>query len=149
MGILVLLSTGVLGVFLGAQIVEAILFVPYWKALASDDFFEFHKTYGKKIHQFFAPLTIIATFLPLSMVVYGLINHSTEQVLLWIIGIATLSFFSTYFLYFKKANKSFGERSISNEALPTELIKWGNWHWGRIVFEFIAFSGCLILLLKL
>ena len=116
--------------------------------MPADDFFELHKTFGKKIYQFFAPLTIAATVLPLITVGYNL-AYSFKLQLLWILmGVATLLFFSTYFLYFKKANRSFAERSISNEELPSELVRWGNWHWGRIVFEFIAFGCSLLLLLK-
>ena len=146
---LLLLSSGTLGIFLGAQIAEAVLFVPYWKALSANDFFKLHQNYGKKIYQFFAPLTILATVIPLVAVVYNLIYQSKEQVILGLMGVSTLLFFSTYFLYFKKANKSFTDSSLSNEELPTELVKWGNWHWGRIFFEFIAFSCSLFLLLKI
>ena len=147
--ILLVLSSGVLGIFLGAQITEAVLFVPHWKTLPADDFFDLHQTYGKKIYQFFAPLTIVATILPLTTVVYHLAFQFDEQLSLVLMGISTLIFFSTYFMYFKKANRSFAERSLSNRELPSELIKWSNWHWGRIFFEFIAFSCSLILLLKL
>lgn len=54
--IMLLFSSGILGIFLGAQITEAVLFVPNWKALKADDFFEFYQNYGKKIYQFFAPI---------------------------------------------------------------------------------------------
>lgn len=146
--ILLLLSSGILGIFLGAQIAEAVLFVPYWKALAPEEFFEFHKTYGAKIHKFFAPLTIAATLLPLCTVGYNLILTNNNKVLFLLMGISTIAFFFTYFLYFKKANNGFAERSISNENLPQELVRWGNWHWGRICFEAIAFVCALVLLSK-
>lgn len=146
---LLLLSSGLLGIFLGAQITEAFLFVPYWKELPPNDFFELHKTYGRKIYKFFAPLTILATILPLVTVIYHLINQSNGRTFLMLMGVSTLIFFSTYFLYFKKANKSFAERSITNSELPGELVKWGNWHWGRIFFECIAFSISLFLLLTI
>lgn len=144
---LLILSTGILGIFLGAQITEAVLFVPYWKSLQADDFFELHKTYGKKIHQFFAPLTIAATLIPLATAGYQIVQQAENQLLWGVMGFATLAFFSTYFLYFKKANQSFADRSLSNEALPLELNKWGNWHWGRICFEAIALLSALVLLL--
>ncbi len=73
--ILIALSTGILGIFLGAQIAEGVLFVPYWKALPPKDFFELHQTFGKKIHQFFAPLTIVATLVPLLTVAYGFFTN--------------------------------------------------------------------------
>jgi hypothetical protein len=69
--ILISLSIGVLGIFLGAQITEGVLFVPYWKALSPKEFLEFYQVQGKKIHRFFAPLTIVATLIPLLTVVYG------------------------------------------------------------------------------
>lgn len=143
---LLILSCGILGIFLGAQIAEAVLFVPYWKALSADDFFELHQTYGKKIHRFFAPLTISATLLPVLTGGYQLLQGTGRPLLTWIMVICTLAFFSTYFIYFKKANQSFGDRSLSNEALPQELVRWGNWHWTRVVFEVVAFVCSLLLL---
>jgi hypothetical protein len=123
--ILIASSTGGLGVFLGAQIAEGVLFVPYWKTLPPKNFFELHQTFGKKIYQFFAPLTIVATLLPLLTVAYGLFTNSPRQLALVFMGFFTALFFSTYFLYFKKANKSFADASLSEEELPLELIKWG------------------------
>jgi hypothetical protein len=57
-------------------------------------------------------------------------------------------FFATFFVYFKEANLSFTERTISNEALTTKLKRWENWHWGRVIFESLAFGCGLILLAK-
>ncbi len=147
--ILICLSTGILGIFLGAQIAEGVLFVPYWKALPPKDFFELHQTYGKKIYQFFAPLTIGATILPLSTVLYGLYTDVQNQLSLILMGLFTALFFSTYFLYFKKANKMFANASISHKQLPIELKKWGNWHWARIILEFIAFICSIVTILNL
>jgi len=53
------------------------------------------------------------------------------------------------YLYFKNANSIFAERSITDQELPNELIKWANWHWGRIFFECIAFLSSLFLLMKI
>lgn len=147
--ILVALSVGSLGIFLGAQIAEGVLFVPYWKSLAPKDFFKLHQTYGDKIYQFFAPLTIVSTVLPLFTVVYSMFTDMRGQLSLILMGLFTLLFFSTYYLFFKKANKQFEEASISNEQLPAALNKWGNWHWARIVFEFIAFICSIVSLINL
>ncbi|MEM6628581.1 MAG: hypothetical protein AAF694_02870 [Bacteroidota bacterium] len=144
--ILLVLSCGTLGIFLGTQLAEAILFVPYWKALSADEFFQHHQAFGKKIYRFFAPLTLAATLIPLLTLGYMAITQADNLILFGLMGFSTLAFFSTYFLYFKQANKSFAERSLSDEELPRELERWGNWHWGRICFELIAF-GCALLLL--
>ncbi|WP_435262961.1 hypothetical protein [Tenacibaculum sp. nBUS_03] len=150
MAILLLLSSVVLGVFLGAQIAEAFLLVPYWKNLKEDDFFKLHKIYGKKIHRFFAPLTIMAVFFPLITIgVYIIYQKNNNYLLLGIMGFSVIAFFLTYFLYFRKTNKNFSERSIHNKKLKEELIKWGKWHWSRITFEFIAFICSLLLLMKI
>lgn len=145
--ILLLLSAAVLGIFLGAQIAEACLFVPIWKKMQPDDFFEQHNSVGPVIYRFFAPLTIAATVIPLITVMVNLIFNPNQTALFWAMGVSTLLFFSTYFLYFKEANQKFADRSISNEELPLELHKWGNWHWTRIGFETIAFTCSIIILL--
>lgn len=144
--VLLLLSAAVLGTFFGAQIAEACLFVPIWKEMDPDDFFDQHQSVGPRIYRFFAPLTIAATLVPLATAAVGLIRNAQPSVLLWILGASTLAFFSTYFLYFKSANQKFADRALTNRELPAELERWGRWHWTRIGFEAVAF-GCSILLL--
>ena len=139
-----LLSAGILGIFLGAQICEGALFVPYWKSMHPKDFFEMHKIYGKKIYQFFAPLTIMATILPILTAIYAVINSTDNYIFSVWMGIFTVLFFSTYYLYFKEANKRFAEESISYIELPKELNRWGRWHWSRIGLELIAFIFSLL-----
>jgi hypothetical protein len=146
--ILLLLSAAVLGVFLGAQIAEAFLFVPIWKEMDADVFFEQHQSVGPLIYRFFAPLTIAATVIPLITVLLSLVRDPTQNLLIWVMGVSTLAFFSTYSLYFKNANQKFADRTLSNDELPVELQKWGNWHWTRIGFEAIAFVCSIILLLN-
>ena len=119
--ILLLLSSAVLGVFLGAQIAELFLFVPIWKELDADEFFEQHEFVGPLIYRFFAPLTIAATVVPLMTVMLNLIYFSDQYFIFSIMGVSTLMFFSTYFLYFKKANKKFADRELSNDELPSAL----------------------------
>ena len=145
--ILLLSSSLVLGIFLGAQIAEACLFVPIWKKMSPDDFFEQHESVAPLIYRFFAPLTIAATIIPLTAVLVNLFFNADQSLLIIIMGGSTLIFFSTYFLYFKQANQAFTDRSIANEALADELVRWGNWHWFRIVFEAIAFLCAGIILL--
>ena len=147
--ILLLLSTGILGIFLGTQLAEAALIVPYWKGLSPDEFFAFYKIYGKNLHDFYSPLTIAATILPLITLVLSLSKKHRIDPLMWIMVMFTLMFFSTFFLYFKESNISFTERTITNEILPHKLAEWANWHWGRISCETVAFGCGLILLTRL
>ncbi len=149
MTVLLFTSAIILGIFLGAQICEGVLFVPYWKSLSPKDFFDLHKTFGKKIYQFFAPLTISATVIPLVTTAYSFYSSSESFPATLGMAIFTLLFFSTYFMYFKKANQGFATQSLAFEELPNELNRWGNWHWGRIALEFIAFIFALIALIQI
>ena len=146
--IMLLMSTATLGIFLGAQLAEAALIVPYWKRLSPDEFFIFYKKYGKKLHQFYSPLTIAATLLPVVTLVWSLRTTPRIDILMWTMVVFTLLFFASYFVYFKAANQSFSERTITNEMLPLKLTEWGNWHWGRTICEAVAFACGLILLTK-
>lgn len=146
--ILLLVSTGTLGVFFGTQLAEAALIVPYWKELSPDDFFTLHKAYGKKLYQFYSPITIAAFVLPVSTLVFSFITKQKADLLMWGMVVFSILFFATYFLYFKDANISFAERTVSNEALPQALNTWANWHWARVVFEAIAFICGLFLLIR-
>lgn len=145
--VMLLLSALILGVFLGAQLAEACLFVPIWRRMDPEDFFMQHQTVAPLIYRFFAPLTILATVTPLVTVLLHWASDSPHTVLLGVMAAATVAFFSTYFLYFKEANKKFAERALADSELPAELAKWSHWHWLRIVFECIAFVCCLALLL--
>jgi len=119
----------------------------YWKSLSAKEFFSLHQAYGKKIYRFFAPLTIVATFLPLFTVVYGLFTNVNGQSYLIAMGFFTILFFSTYSMYFKQANKRFAEASIPDGELAEALATWGNWHWGRVALEFLAFACALALII--
>lgn len=140
------ICTGILGIFAGAQIVEGVLFVPMWKSLSAADFFNQHKVYGPKIYRFFAPLTILASLLPIATAVYAHISNAPGKTYALLSAIFCLLFFSTYFLYFKRANRSFAEASISEQALGLELVRWGRWHWARIYLEIAALICALLAL---
>jgi len=56
---------------------------------------------------------------------------------IWVAGLC-LTALLIFFLYFKKANQSFADHSLSNEALPAELARWSAWHWARTVIVIAA-----------
>lgn len=142
-------TVGILGIFLGTQIAEGALLVPYWKSLSPQAFFDLHKIQGPKIYRFFAPLTIAATLIPLGTICLGILVRDKVGTFHVLTGLFTLCFFSTYFLFFKKANKEFAEASISPSELPSALRRWGNWHWGRVILEMIAFVCALVVLVRM
>lgn len=140
------LSVGILGIFVGTQIAEGALFVPYWKKLPAAEFFALHKTYGPKIYKFFAPITMGATFIPVVTAVYSVLTDADGQGASIVTAVLCLMFFFTYPIYFKRANQAFADASLSEAELPRELIKWGKWHWARVYMELGAFSGSIVAL---
>lgn len=140
------LTAGILGIFAGAQIAEGVLFVPYWKSMEPAAFYKEHKTFGPIIYKFFAPLTIAATLIPIGTTIYALMTDAPGKMIALLTGVFTLLFFSTYSIYFKKANQSFADASLNEEELPQELIKWGKWHWARIYLELAALICALVAL---
>ncbi len=98
--IFLILSTATLGVFLGTQLAEAVLIVPYWKNMSADDFFAFYKLYGERLHQFYAPLTIASTILPIATFVVSLVGKSKTDLLLWLMTASSILFFATFFRIF-------------------------------------------------
>jgi hypothetical protein len=142
------MSVGILGIFTGAQITEGVLFIPYWKSLEPQKFFLLNKTYGPQIYRFFAPLTILATLIPVGTAIYSLAIHSYGMIYSASMGLFTCLFFTTYFLYFKKANKSFEDAGLTDEELPQELITWEKWHWARIGLEMGALICSLMAMAK-
>ena len=143
------LTAGILGVFAGAQIAEGVLFVPYWKSMDPEAFYENHKTFGPKLYRFFAPLTIAATAVPISTMIYALMTNAPGKIAIIMTGFFTILFFATFFTYFKKANQSFADASLSEKELSAELTKWGNWHWARIYLELAALICVLIALTEI
>lgn len=141
-----IISAGILGIFAGAQLCEGALMVPHWKSLDPKDFFELHQSYGKKIYRFFAPLTILATLIPVSTSILSIACDFHGWFFSALMGVFSVLFFSTYFLYFKRANQSFAEASIDTKDLPKELKRWELWHWSRIGLEFAAFTFALLAL---
>jgi hypothetical protein len=146
--VLLSLCVCILGTFFGTQLAEAALIVPYWKGLSAADFFGFYRTYGGKLHQFYSPLTIAATVLPMATLGFSVFKKSKTDWYLWLMAAFSVLFFSTFFVYFKEANLSFTERTITDQMLPLELLRWEKWHWTRVGFEGIAFICGLISLTK-
>ncbi|MFT6337524.1 MAG: hypothetical protein ACI86M_003347 [Saprospiraceae bacterium] len=143
------LTAGILGIFAGAQIAEGVLFVPYWKSMEPAAFYKEHKTFGPKIYNFFAPLTIAATLIPIGTMIYALMTDAPGKIAILLTVFFTFLFFSTLYIYFKKSNQSFADSSLSEEELPLELIRWGKWHWTRIYLEIAALICALFALTEI
>lgn len=141
---LVFLSAGVLGLFIGALLAEGALLVPYWRSLRSDDFFALHKEFGPRLYRFYAPLTIAATVLALVAAITSVATAHPGRWSAVTASLLTLSMIAIYSFYFQPANAKFAAASISANELPAELARWAFWHWVRVAIGIIAFAASLL-----
>ena len=142
--ILQLLTSLILGLFVGSLLTEGMVLVPYWRSLKPETFLALHGTLGPRLFRYFAPLTVAATLIPAATFVYcGLVgaegwiySASVAAIMLAILGI--------FFYYFKSANASFASGSVGVVGLPAELSRWSNWHWLRTIMGIVAFVLSLV-----
>lgn len=129
--ILHVVTTSVIGLFAGSLLTEGAILVPYWRKMKPDDFFALHGTMGPRLFAYFAPLTTITVILAvLTAVLTGGLNLAAG-------GLCLMTLF-IFFIYFKKANASFADHSLTHNQLGPELAKWAAWHWARTILIIAA-----------
>lgn len=144
--LMLLLAAAGLALFIGALLTEAMVLVPMWRTLQPQEFFTLHAAHAHRLYAFFAPLTVTATVLA---VVAAMTSVATNRPLAPASVVAaslTLVILSTYGLYFRRANASFADASITHEALPAELARWASWHWFRTIVGLMALASSLLAL---
>ena len=129
-------STLMIGLFTGSLLSEAIIMVPYWRKMKPTDFFRLHGTLGPNLFRFFAPLTTLAVGLGIANAIIDQGQH-LAWMLTAILCAITLAIF---FLYFRKANASFADHSLTEDALEGELRRWAFWNWTRTTLMLAAFG---------
>lgn len=144
--LLELVTAGVEGLFVGSLLTEAVILVPYWRKMKPDDFLRLHGSMGPQLFRYFAPLTVLATLLPVASVVAGVFTRNPST-LYWLASAALMaSMMAIYFLYFRRANDSFKTGSVGPAGLPAELARWAAWHWIRVAIGLAAFFFALLAL---
>ena len=145
--ILQLISCFALGLLVGSLLTEAMILVPYWRTMKPKEFLSLHSTLGPRLFIYFAPLTILATMLPVVAAVMPFVLGTTSHWLSIVPAIITLIMLAIYFGYFKGANDSFKSGSVGVDGLAEELTKWARWHWTRVVLGIAAFFTSLLVIL--
>ncbi|MEW6730498.1 MAG: DUF1772 domain-containing protein [Acidobacteriota bacterium] len=141
--LLQVLSTGAIGLLVGALLAEGALLVPYWRSLPHDTFYTLHKEYGPRLYRFFAPLTIAPTFLIVVATGVSIWTSDSGQWPTLAASIFFLSVIATYIGYFRQANARLATASLNAEELSLELARWATWHWVRVVLGVCAFGTAL------
>lgn len=140
------LAAAGLALFIGALVTEAMVLVPMWRSMQPQEFFSLHAAHAHRLYTFFAPLTVGASLLA---VVAAATSVATNRPLTWasvVAAVLTLLILSTYGLYFRRANASFADASLTHEALPAELARWAAWHWFRTIIGLVALAAALLAL---
>ena len=141
-----LLAAAGLALFVGALLTEAMVLVPMWRALQPQDFFTLHAAHAHRLYAFFAPLTVGSTLLAVVAAVTSVATERPLSSAAVVAAVLTLVILSTYILYFRRANASFADASITHEDLPAELSRWASWHWFRTTVGLIALASSLLAL---
>jgi hypothetical protein len=140
------LAAAGLALFIGALLTEAMVLVPMWRTLQPQEFFTLHAAHAHRLYTFFAPLTISATLLAVAAAIASVATNRAPSSPSVVAAVLALVILSTYGLYFRRANASFAEASITHEALPAELARWASWHWFRTTIGLVALAISLVAL---
>jgi uncharacterized membrane protein len=136
-----LMATVFLGLYAGSLLTEAMILVPYWRKMPAEDFFRLHSELGPRLFRYFAPLTVVTVF---SAILVGILSADKGNIYWSLSAILAASALFIFFIYFKKANKSFADHSLSANQLPLELKRWAVWHWIRTIAVIVAFATSVL-----
>lgn len=146
---LLLLSVAVFSVFLGGQITEGMLLVPYWQSLTASEFYVYYGEFGPAIARFYTILTILALLIPIGVYAYCKSIKSDAAKFALVSSCLALLFTASFYAYFKEANELFYQAALSDADLRKELIVWSYWHWGRIVVECLSLAFLIAAIVKI
>ena len=130
----------IFAIFLGSQITEGVLLVPYWQALSATEFYSYYEKFGPAIGSYYTILTIAAELIPIAITVsYIKAKHDGAHYAL-VSSIFAVLFIICFYVYFKNANELFYTRAFEEAELHNELITWSIWHWSRVGLEVISLA---------
>lgn len=125
-------------IFLGSQITEAMLLVPYWQSLSSSEFYSYYQEFGPGINRFYTVLTITALLIPIALSGYYYRFKCPGLSLSLTAAFFAILFVACFYIYFKGTNALFYQSAFNDADLKNELITWGIWHWGRVFLESLS-----------
>jgi uncharacterized membrane protein len=136
--LLTIATATILGLFAGGMLTEALLLVPYFRSLKAEDFYRQRHDFGPRLYRFYSPLTIGATLSALTTAIAVIVLDPKNSGPSLIAALLSLSILSTYFLYFRRANRSFAEQRLTATELNLELGRWSGVHNFRTALAIAA-----------
>lgn len=140
--VIMFLSVGILGVFLGSMLTEGFILVPFWQSISAPAFYDWCAANGERMGKFYNPLNLAVTLLPVAAAVVSLWQRRRGRWFAVVAAVCLLVVLGMYYAYFKSVNEGFIARSFSPDELSAVLVKWGALHCWRTVLSAIAlFAG--------
>lgn len=136
--IIVFMFFAVFCIFIGSQIAEGVILVPYWKSMSADAFYTFYSEFGGRIGMFYTILTISAALVSIIISIYCFRTKSVAFKYALITSLTMMLVIAIFYYYFIGANSLFYEALLSLSQLKNELKIWEIWHWARVGIEFIG-----------
>jgi hypothetical protein len=146
---LLVFSVAIFAVFIGSQITEGVILVPYWQSLSTKEFYIYYNNFGPKIGLFYTVLTIIAALIPIVISVYCKSINSKAFKFSLISSLLAILFVSSFYIYFKGTNELFYQAYFNDAQLKKELIIWASWHWSRVFVEILSLVFLILALIKI
>jgi hypothetical protein len=137
------LAAAALAVYLGAMLTEGFVLVPFWRALAPDEFLRWYAANDRRLVGFFGPVTSAGTLLALAAAGVSLgQGHPGRWAAVVAAGIM-VALVVSFFIYFEPANQSFAKATIAVADVPAALASWEAWHHARTVLSGVALAAGL------
>ena len=134
----------VFSIFLGSQLTEGYLLVPYWKSLPAAQFYQYYAEFGPVIGRFYTVLTLLAALVPLGLSLYCYMTKAAGlRPALVATGLALLVI-GSFYAYFKGANQQFYDMVYSPDQLKVALETWAYWHWARVLLEVLSLASLIM-----
>lgn len=128
----------IFALFVGSQITEGYLLVPYWKTLSTEAFYNYYSQFGLRIGNFYTLLTVVAAVIPIATSFYCFYKKSNAFIYSLIASILILLCIAVFYIYFKNTNQQFFNAQFTPLQLKQELETWEYLHWFRVFLEFLA-----------
>ena len=131
-------SIAIFSIFLGSQITEGFLLVPYWKTLSKTAFYEYYSKFGPIIGRFYTILTVIAVLIPLSISIHCFSKKSRALKYSVVSSFFAFLIITIFYIYFKDTNQKLYEATFDANRLKPVLETWEYMHWVRVLLEVLS-----------
>lgn len=142
--ILRILAALALGLFAGSMLTEALVLVPFWRALAPEAFLAWYAQNDARLLDYFGPITSVAGVTAVASAMMTALARHPSRGITAVAAVLMVAVVSTFYLYFRDVNLRFAAGSIAPEAVAGELARWAAWHWARTVVSVLAFTLALL-----